>query len=94
MADLLDRLVVSGAPEVHEPYLYRVAPEWRAEAPEGSVRVELRRRNAYQGTRRLGSFTIAPNDDGVLLPGVVEACRTLVAEYIPQAAGAPLEACS
>lgn len=77
MASIYDRLVAAGAPEIIEPHFYRIS-----ETLNGAVRVELRKRNTYNGSTVLGSEEIRPHGASEVVSEVVEALTELVDRYL------------
>ena len=79
MATPYERLVEAGAPEIEEPFFYRVkfAPD------SDNLVVELRRRNARFGSARLASKLVRTVDHAAddMLPAVVAALWEITVEH-------------
>lgn len=80
MANLYDRLVAAGAPEITAPRFYRVRDEFAPDGPgSGGFTVELR--ETYPdgiGSKKLQSMTVYPPRGSTPQTLIVNACVRLV----------------
>ncbi|WGH21405.1 hypothetical protein SEA_EMOTION_56 [Arthrobacter phage Emotion] len=79
MANMYERLVAAGAPEVPEPYFLRIR---ESEMGYAALEVQLRQRLPYGGSERIASRTVYYEGARDVLEGTVEAIRYLVDKYV------------